>query len=577
MANLEIRDAFYSWYAQYLKDRGLQFTRSGSKSTYNEKHKIDPTTGYWIDPNYSGSKPIRWLVRVNPFTEPITAAVPQEHRANRLGHANTAQGDKAGVAIRLIPIIAKGEGQFETKDDWEVTFLFCFADAVAVGSAAETFDFDVVSGQLTYLGAAQSYIFVALLSMVPRSETMAFDGRTVTYGDVIDAIAKLIKVAPAGTPIGSVQVYDLTQATELMRLRKDVMAAYDAAPDVLPRMEGAATEAHDADVDEAIGVPPTSIEIPEDKNLIGIDPSVYRQINSALKSGKRHLMFYGPPGTGKTALARHVAETLSPGRWTMITGSADWSSQDIIGGYQPVGGGEVAFQRGVLLRAFSEPLIIDEMNRCDIDRVLGPLFTVLSGQHTTLPYRVDIAEEESAQYVILAAEKAAPALHEFAPGSAWRLLATINSIDKASLYQMSYALSRRFGWIYVDAPADLRRFIVAHLEQVTGALPEAPATAPCPIAIFWEAVNRVRPIGPAPIIDAVASIRIAVPDAVFFGDASGAMREAALDAIDMVVFPMLDGILAQDAVGIAEAMTTAFKLEEPQANRIASRLRSLSV
>ena len=134
----------------------------------------------------------------------------------------------------------------------------------------------------------------------------------------------------------------------------------------------------------------------------GVDPSVYRQINAALASGKRHIMLYGPPGTGKTTLARWIAATLTGGQWTLITGSSDWSSQDIIGGYQPVGGGSVAFIPGVLLRNFDRPLIIDELNRCDIDKVIGPLFTVLSGQQTTLPYRLNIEKADSLQYVISA-------------------------------------------------------------------------------------------------------------------------------------------------------------------------------
>ena len=76
---------------------------------------------------------------------------------------------------------------------------------------------------------------------------------------------------------------------------------------------------------------------------------------------------------------------LSGGKWTLVTGSSDWSSQDIIGGYQPIGGGSVAFIPGVLLRRFDRPLIIDELNRCDIDKVIGPLFTVLSGSKPPCP------------------------------------------------------------------------------------------------------------------------------------------------------------------------------------------------
>ena len=133
--------------------------------------------------------------------------------------------------------------------------------------------------------------------------------------------------------------------------------------------------AEDDSNDEDGIVAPELREIPENTDLLGIDPSVYRQINAALKSGKQHIMLYGPPGTGKTTLARWIATTLTgSGKWTLITGSSDWSSQDIIGGYQPLGSGSVGFIPGVLLRNFDQPLIIDELNRCDIDKVIGPLF-----------------------------------------------------------------------------------------------------------------------------------------------------------------------------------------------------------
>src|SRR5690606_4379281 len=118
------------------------------------------------------------------------------------------------------------------------------------------------------------------------------------------------------------------------------------------------------------------------------------QINAMLQSGKQHIMLYGPPGTGKTSLARWIASSLPGGLWTLVTGSSDWSSQDIIGGYQPVGDGEVDFVPGILLRNFDRPLIIDELTRCGIDKVIGPLFTVLSGQQTTLPYRTNIRDKK---------------------------------------------------------------------------------------------------------------------------------------------------------------------------------------
>lgn len=314
------------------------------------------------------------------------------------------------------------------------------------------------------------------------------------------------------------------------------------------------------------------------EGLIGVDSSVYRQIEAAVNSGKQHLMFYGPPGTGKTTLARWLAGVLNGRNWTLITGSADWSSQDIIGGYQPMAGGTVKFFPGVLLRDFDRPLIIDELNRCDIDKVIGPLFTVLSGQSTTLPYRLDAGDAESPQYTILPAAKADAAEHEYAPGRAWRLIATINSIDKASLYQMSYALSRRFAWIYVDAPSDTAGFIQDFLEKVRGQETHSVGT-PSPLASIWSAVNQVRLIGAAPVIDAIQAMERLSPGIDLLALPEGEAQIAYLDVFDLFFLPLLDGILGHEAEAIAAGVSAALGLAEDssEAVRLKRRLQSAAV
>jgi len=298
-----------------------------------------------------------------------------------------------------------------------------------------------------------------------------------------------------------IPVYDATSPADLNRALAEIEAALAAAPPPeKPKAEATAADAGSAEV-----VPP-DFDIPEFSQLIGIRPEVYQQIRAALKSGKRHLMFYGPPGTGKTSLAELVAGHLHSSH-KMVTGSADWSSQDVIGGYQPIGNGGIRFTKGVLLEHFDQPLIIDELNRCDIDRVLGPLFTVLSGQRTTLPYLINPADDTSDRFVILPAYMPGAAPHECSPTENWRLLATINSIDKASLYQLSYALTRRFAWILVDAPADLHGFVRAFC-ALKGYVAEGVSPhAPIPLANIWAAVNEVRPMGAAPFIDAIAYCR----------------------------------------------------------------------
>lgn len=372
--------------------------------------------------------------------------------------------------------------------------------------------------------------------------------------------------------LSNVPVYQGLSEDDVERLSSDMSEAYAKASayqsiDIVNDDEG---ESSAAEVLLIGG------EVPELHDLLGVDPAVYRQINSAIKSGKQHLMFYGPPGTGKTTMAQHCARNLAS-LHTLITGSSDWTSQDVIGGYQPVGNGRIDFVPGILLRHFDRPLIIDELNRCDIDKVIGPLFTVLSGQKTTLPYRVQVEQRDSEFFEIF--PKPNPSARkdiEFAPGAAWRIFATINSIDKASLYQMSYALTRRFAWIYLDVPRHLNDFLLQYLarEQIQDA-----GSQILPLAKIWQAVNAVRLIGPAPIIDMIKVMREMDNGLDFSADPSEEQAAIYLDGFDMFLLPMLDGIFRDGAQDITQGICEALKLHTESAlhRRVEQRLHSVSI
>lgn len=581
-SGIENRQAVFSWLNTFLRDLNLQFSRSGFKNGDDlGKHTIDETTGNWGDVAYSSNKPARWLFQIDITAEPIEVRLPSGGGESGIGGSNTAQGDKAGLAVRILPLLQVGPDEFVRSDDFEANALFVFHGAVAAGSSSDAFSYDLTNGALYRSVNKQRqdvpYVFAALMGLRPREDAktvvVAGNDVEVSYGDVIDALQEAILAHPEGGEAAPIGYYDLSQDDEAGRLTVDLETAWNAAG---PPPQEAVAEQDAAEEFEDVGeIDPATLHVPESNDLIGIDPAVYRQINAALRSGKQHIMLYGPPGTGKTSLARWIASSLPGGDWTLVTGSSDWSSQDIIGGYQPVGNGDVDFVPGILLRDFDRPLIIDEMNRCDIDKVIGPLFTVLSGQQTTLPYRTDIKDKKSAPYAILPRPKPNPADHEFAPGPAWRLIATINSIDKASLYQMSYALARRFGWVYVDAPQDLAQFVTDYLVSI--GVPNGPAGSSVPLAELWSAINAARVIGPAPIIDAIKAIREIAPTSSFFGTADAAMQCAALDAIDMVLLPMLDGIVLQDAINITEAAVKAFGLTGSGADRVKRRLDSVAI
>lgn len=116
--------------------------------------------------------------------------------------------------------------------------------------------------------------------------------------------------------------------------------------------------------------------------------------------------------------------------------------------------GSLAFGPGQMLQAIDANawIVIDELNRADIDKAMGPLFTVLSGQPTLLRYE-EQTSGGSGNVAIVPSGMAAPiGSRPYIVQDSWRLIATMNTADLDLLFEMSQAFLRRFAQIEVKPP-----------------------------------------------------------------------------------------------------------------------------
>ena len=214
-------------------------------------------------------------------------------------------------------------------------------------------------------------------------------------------------------------------------------------------------------------------------------PETLRATAAALQVG--HVVLQGPPGTGKSSLARALCDAFQVSTLP-VTAHEDWTVFDVIGRHElrlhsdrkeeivPVNGyftESVVRCANSIVRHFDDPaepqaewLLIDELNRANMDRAFGELFTVL-GTDSALPITLPHQREGNRNLVI---------------PRRFRIVATLNSFDRQFVNNLSQAIRRRFTFITVNVP-DKRSDNVAW----------SSADNPAPLAIqeFRIVVQRV--------------------------------------------------------------------------------------